>query len=496
MYVELSHVSFAHEGGEPILCDVSLRVGPGVTALVGENGAGKSTLLGLITGALRPQQGVVRVEPRHAQVLSCEQGVEHASEEVCAFAESSARLALRLRGLLALDAGRGQAWSTLSPGERRRFQLGACLAREPDVLLLDEPTNHVDAEARALIIQTLRSYRGVCLLVSHDRMLIDELALRTVRVHRGELWAVQGGYSHARAVWDAAQRDAHARREAAVREVHKAERKLRDARRVQASAEQGRSTRARMRNAQDSDARTLGARTVADWAEARAGRAVAVLRDDAERLREKLADTRVEKALGRELFARYTPCPRPRLAALETPALCRGEHVVLRDLHLTVARDARIRITGANGAGKTTLLEALHRAVPERERALYLTQELSEAEVDGWLALTRSMPRAEREHVLEVLAALGVDPERLLRSARPSAGEARKLVLAHGLARSVWALLLDEPTNHLDLPSVERIEAALRGYPGALLVVTHDPTFLADGLSQHWTLESGELHAR
>jgi ATPase subunit of ABC transporter with duplicated ATPase domains len=353
----------------------------------------------------------------------------------------------------------------------------------------------VDGAARALIVQALRSYRGLCILVSHDRTLLDELATRTVRVHRGQLWAVEASYSEARTVWEQAQRDALARRQDARREVHKVERKLRAARRVQASAEQGRSTRARMRNGSDSDARTLGARTRAEWAEARASRTVSVLRDDAERLQARLADTRVEKTLGRELFASYEPCPRPRLALLERPALCRGERVVLRDLHLTVPRDARIRITGANGAGKSTLLEALHGAVAERERALYLAQELTDDEVLAWLARTRTLERKERGHVLEILAALGVDPERLLASARPSAGEARKLVLAHGLARSVWALLLDEPTNHLDLPSVERIEAALRGYPGALLVVTHDPTFLAGELTQHWSLEDGRLRA-
>jgi ATPase subunit of ABC transporter with duplicated ATPase domains len=91
------------------------------------------------------------------------------------------------------------------------------------------------------------------------------------------------------------------------------------------------------------------------------------------------------------------------------------------------------------------------------------------------------------------VAALGVDPESLLESERPSPGEARKLALASGLARQVWGLLLDEPTNHLDLPSIERLEAALAAYPGALLLVSHDEAFAQQLCDERWVFEDGEL---
>src|SRR5690606_16004841 len=86
MYVELSHVSFAHGGGEPILHDVTQRFAPGISAIVGENGAGKSTLLALITRELLPDEGSVRIEPRSAHVALCEQSVETLTPEVRAFA--------------------------------------------------------------------------------------------------------------------------------------------------------------------------------------------------------------------------------------------------------------------------------------------------------------------------------------------------------------------------------------------------------------------------
>jgi len=98
--------------------------------------------------------------------------------------------------------------------------------------------------------------------------------------------------------------------------------------------------------------------------------------------------------------------------------------------------------------------------------------------------------------VLSVVAALGSDPARLLAAgaaARPSPGEARKLALALGLGRHAWALVLDEPTNHLDLPAIERLEAALGAYPGALLVVTHDDRLAAAVTRTTWRIASGEL---
>src|SRR5687768_13004100 len=120
MFVELSHVSFAHEGGEALFEDVSLRFERGITALVGENGAGKSTLLALVAGELAPERGVIRVEPRGARLALCRQDVDVLTPDEEAFAAARDARAEQLRGILGLDPAELARWSTLSPGERRR----------------------------------------------------------------------------------------------------------------------------------------------------------------------------------------------------------------------------------------------------------------------------------------------------------------------------------------------------------------------------------------
>jgi ATPase subunit of ABC transporter with duplicated ATPase domains len=113
--------------------------------------------------------------------------------------------------------------------------------------------------------------------------------------------------------------------------------------------------------------------------------------------------------------------------------------------------------------------------------------------VEQALAGVRDMPSALRGDVLSIVAALGVDPGRLLVSAAPSPGEARKLAIALGLGRQAKAVMLDEPTNHLDLPSIERLQSALARYPGALVLITHDDGLARACTNTRWLVEHGTV---
>jgi len=427
--IRLQGVSFAWPSGVSVLRDVDLHFPLGFTAITGPNGVGKSTLLRLITGDLFPDTGRILTDPP----------------------------GMRIGWLRQTDEGTG------SPGELRRSRLGEILRERPDLLILDEPSNHLDASSRRWLVGALQRFAGIGLLVSHDRELMEAVAPRTVRIEGGSasLWALS--YGAAREAWSHQHREQWKTLEQAQQRVRAAASTLGDSRRERDAADRNRSSQVRMKSPKDNDARGSLAKGKARIGEMAAGRQVGLARRALQRASEALAGIEVPKDRGRPIALGYTPSERPWIANFQ------GELFGQR-LDLRIERETRLWLQGPNGCGKSTLL----RALLGPKGILYLPQVLDAEAARNDLAQLLAFSADLRGRVLAHVAALGVDPARLLASPEPSPGEARKLRLALGLGGSYSALFLDEPTNDLDLPAIERLEEALSGWPGALVLITHD----------------------
>jgi ATPase subunit of ABC transporter with duplicated ATPase domains len=493
--IEARGLVVAFAAAMPVLRDVSFHLREGWHGLVGANGAGKTTLLRVLTRELSPDDGEVAYVPRAAHVVLCEQRVEAASSAVEELAASRTAEASEVRGRLRLDPSTLERWESLSPGERKRWQIGAALASDADVLLLDEPTNHLDAPARALLVGALRRFRGVGIVVSHDRELLDELPEQTLRLHDGIVTVHAGGVSRASADWSEKRRALLEEHAAARAHADAIAHRLADARRQHAAADRSRNARSRMRSVHDHDATSMLAKGRTIRGEARRGRMVTVLRESLDRAERTVPRVEKDVTLGSSVFATFSRAPGRILFHIDQDVRAGEERdgpIVLRGVRLTISRDDRVRVEGDNGAGKTSLLRALlaSRATGRADdghRILVLPQEVSDERVARDMVALRNLPSETRGRILAVFAALGSDPERLVHRGNDpisglSPGEARKLALAIGLGGHAWALVLDEPTNHLDLPTVERLERALEAYPGALVLVSHDDRF-ARGLT-------------
>ncbi len=505
--LNVSGLSFRYPSTIELFRDATFAVDEGDrTAIVGANGAGKSTLLRILAGELEPGAGALarrkglRVAIAGQQVPEGEGTLfDYVFGAQPALAALHARLARPEReapcdyaalvaeyqeaGGYAAEARTGRILSglgfapsewelppaNLSGGQRTRAGLARALDSDADLLLLDEPTNHLDIAAREWLEEQLAARAGACVFVSHDRTLLRKVATRVLAVERGRVTLFEGGYDEYRVRHALAERQAWANFDAAERR--------------KAAAEQAAERRARL--ATRVAATPRGIRDGKDFYQRKA----ATVARTARLLRERaVRESEVEK-----------PWEEQPLPTLDFPAVARSGDIALTvidlakrwpgrelfsDLTFHLARGQRLAITGPNGSGKTTLLRVLLGLEPPDAGTIRLGANV----VPGYYAQdAENLDRSQTPLELcgpdtlarTLLACLKVRPDRIAQPlGEASAGERAKVALVRLLVSRANLLLLDEPTNHLEIEAQEALEAALARYPGTIVLVTHDRSFL------------------
>jgi ATPase subunit of ABC transporter with duplicated ATPase domains len=483
-----------------VLTGADFTVGTGdKVGLVGRNGAGKTSLLKVLAGEDDPAAGLVlrrgslgyvpqnpkpRAQATHSALshILSGRGLDRAAERLAQLHEllekdaslanvqrfSDAEERYRLDGGysaesdarciaagLGLKEGRADlALGVLSGGERRRIELARVLFADADLLLLDEPTNHLDSDAKAWLMDFLRTNRGAVIVVSHDLILLDEAITRVLHLDAGRMVEYRGTYSQYQA----------ARKAAEVRLTSLAQRQQAEIKRLSVLAEV-------MRRQTEKRARTAKAIF------ARVDRLKAA----------QVTAPRHE----RKVKISFPDPPRSGRVALGVEGLAKGYGgpLVFRDVSFEVERGQRLLVMGLNGAGKTSMLRILAgESQPSAGRFRlghavslgYYAQE-HEGIRAGVPVLTqmREYSDAEESVLRALLGMFGLTGDVARQDAGTlSGGEKTKLALAQLVAGRHNLLLLDEPTNNLDPPSRVGVARALAAWPGTMVIVSHDTEFV------------------
>lgn len=456
--LNIEHVSKVF-GDKVIFDDVSYGIHEGdKIGIIGINGTGKTTLLKIIAGLEETDEGQVICQrglrvaylpqnpefPENATVLSYVTGNPNV-----AMAESDAKAILNRLDVTDYEA----EISHLSGGQKKRVALARTLVEPADVLVLDEPTNHVDNEMAAWLEDYLNRFRGVVVMVTHDRYFLDRVTNKILEISHGKLYSYEANYSkflEMKAAREEMELATERKRQSVLRmELEWAKRGCR------ARSTKQRARLERLETLKNMSAPVRDAAVELDFVESRMGKKTIALH---------------------HVGKRY------------------GERAIIRDFDYIVLKNQRLGIIGPNGCGKSTLMKILvgelkpdagEVEIGDTIRIGYFAQE--ETQMDGGRrVLDYVKDLAEYVPTRDGHVSASQMLERFLFDssmqytpiARLSGGERRRLYLLRVLMEAPNVLVLDEPTNDLDIPTLTILEDYLESFPGIVITVSHDRYFL------------------
>ncbi|KWV54904.1 ABC transporter [Bradyrhizobium macuxiense] len=521
--ITLSNLTLSAPDGRTLLSSIDLTFGSERTGLVGRNGVGKTTLLALIAGERAPQSGTVSVRGR---VGLLHQTVQVKPEDcvIDLFGARHALVALRRaeRGDATADELADVEWTLddriasalhrvglndvleaplarLSGGQATRARLAALIFAQPDFLLLDEPTNNLDRRGREAVIDLLAGWRHGAIIVSHDRELLETMdaivELTSLEARRyGGNWSQ---YRERKAVELAAARHDLATADRRVAEIDRQEKET--------AERKARKDGAGQRKRAKGDIPRIAAGLRKDRSEDTSGENARLAERKRAQALELAAAARQRIEVLQPFSVRLPPTDLPtgrmvlRIEAADVGYT--AENPILRDVTFSIVGPERVAIVGPNGSGKTTLLKLVTGDLTPSRGTVHVVNRFAMFDqtvslLDGAASILENFrrinPDAGENECRAALARFMFRADAALQTvSRLSGGQLLRAGLACVLGGTTPPplLILDEPTNHLDIDSMEAVEAGLRAYDGALLVVSHDEAFLeAIGVTRRFDL--------
>ena len=473
--LNIEHISKIY-GDKVIFDDVSYGIHDGdKIGIIGINGTGKSTLLKIIAGIEEPDDGQIVKQnglkmnylpqdqefPKGATVLSY---VSNGKKQEEWDSDNEAKSILNSLGIIEHDA----VIDPLSGGQKKRVALARALVSDADILLLDEPTNHLDEETVNWLEDYLKRYRGVVIMVTHDRYFLDKVTNKILEISRGNLYGYDANYSgflEMKALREEMELASERKRQSILRvELEWAKRGCR-----------ARSTKQRAR-LERLEALKNGLVPAQDQA---------VELDS------------VETRMGKKTIE------------LHHISKGFGDRKLMEDFDYIFLKNQRVGIIGNNGCGKSTLIKMIAGLIEpdtgsieigETVKIGYFAQEEQDMDdslrvIDFVKDIAEYIPTKDgRISASQMLERFLFTPDmQYAPIGKLSGGEKRRLYLLKILCSGINALCLDEPGNSLDIPTLTILEDYLNSFPGIVITVSHDRYFLDNVADRIFAFENGQL---
>jgi ATP-binding cassette, subfamily F, member 3 len=478
-------------------------------ALMGKNGAGKSTLLKIIAGVNKPTRGkvsapkeaVIAYLPQHllteddctvfeetskafSKILNMKKQMDELNhqletrtdyesdayskiiEQVSELSEKyysieeinfDAEVEKTLIGLGFLRSDFTRSTKEFSGGWRMRIELAKILLQKPDLILLDEPTNHLDIESVQWLEEFLKNSAKGVIVISHDKMFVDNLTNRTIEVTMGRIYDYKTNYSHYLQL-------RKERREQQQKHFDDQAKEIAD---IQGFIDRFKGTYSKTLQVQSRV-----------------------------KMLEKIEIVQVDEMDTSSLNLKFPPAPRSGNYPVIVDGLTKryGDHVVFQDASMTISRGEKVAFVGKNGEGKSTMIKAIMGEIDYEGKlqlghnsmiGYFAQNEASRLDVD--LTVFETIDQIAqgdiRTKIKDMLGAFMFSGDNIDKKVKVlSGGEKTRLAMLKLLLQPVNLLILDEPTNHLDIKTKDILKDALLSFDGTLILVSHDRDFL-DGLA-------------
>lgn len=496
--------------GSALFSDITFNINENDRiALMGKNGAGKSTLLKIIAGVSKatrgkvtaPKEAIIAYLPQHlltednatvfeeaskafGKILAMKKQMDYLNsqletrtdyesdeyskiiEQVSELSEKyysieeinfDAEVEKTLMGLGFLRTDFNRPTTEFSGGWRMRIELAKILLQKPDLILLDEPTNHLDIESVQWLEEFLKTSAKAVIVISHDKMFVDNLTNRTIEVTMGRIYDYKTNYTHYLQL-------RKERREQQQKQFDDQAKQIAD---IQQFIDRFKGTYSKTLQVQSRV-----------------------------KMLEKIEIIEVDEVDSSALNLKFPPAPRSGNYPVIIEGVTKkyGDHVVFKDASITIARGERVALVGKNGEGKSTLVKAIMGEI-EYDGKLqlghnsmigYFAQNQASL-LDEDLTVLQTIDQIAfgdvRTQIKNILGAFMFSGEAIDKKVKMlSGGEKTRLAMIKLLLQPVNLLILDEPTNHLDIKTKEILKDALKAFDGTLILVSHDRDFL-DGLA-------------